>query len=220
MTEEVIKQFESEHQSEWNTGALYDFSDPRFDDFEHTAMQRIREYNLTAETPEGLRKREEILRSCMGTYGEGLYIIPPVHANNGLRHVHVGKNVVINYDAHFVDNADIYIGDDTMFGPNVTIVTAQHPISPRLRIQKFQYSKPVHIGKNVWLGAGVIVLPGVTIGDNSIIGAGAIVTKDVEPDSIYVGAPARLLRKITEKDDEVYDRNQPIPEEIIEKYLR
>ena len=175
--------------------------------------------NSTPETESGLKKRETILREIMGTYGEGLYIIPPIYANCGLSNVHVGKNVVINFNANLVDDGEIFIGDDCMIGPNCNIVTSVHPVSPKLRKHKLQFNKPVHIGNNVWLGAGVTVLPGIKIGDNSIVGAGSVVTHDVEPNTIVAGVPARLLRHITEEDDKFYDKGITIPQVIIDKYI-
>lgn len=97
-----------------------------------------------------------------------------------------------------------------MFGPNVTVATAGHPIEPELRSQGLQYNIDVHIGSNVWIGAGSIVLPGVTIGDNSVIGAGSIVTKDIPPNSVAYGNPCRVAREIGERDREYYFKNRKI----------
>ena len=157
------------------------------------------------------------MKEAAGTYGEGLYIIPPIYANCGLANVHFGKNVIINFNANIVDDGDIFIGDDVMIGPNVKIAAACHPISPKLRKHKLQYNKPVHIGNNMWIGMGACILPGVTIGDNSIVGAGAVVTKDVPENVIVGGCPARVLREITDKDNEYFD-GKKIPDEILEKY--
>ena len=118
-----------------------------------------------------------------------------------------------------MDDGDIFIGDDTMIGPNVSVITALHPVSPRLRAAKIQYNKPVRIGRNVWLGAGAIILPGVTVGDNSIVGAGSVVTRDVEENTIVVGNPAHVLRKITPMDDCYYDHDKKIPQTMIDKYI-
>ncbi len=202
-----------------NSGELYDCSDEEMLAYQSELVERLNEFNRTPESPEGLKKRDEILRELLGTYGEGICIIPPVYANWGLRNVHVGKNVFLNFNVCLVDDADIFIGDDCLIGPGCHIVTAQHPVSPELRRRKLQYNKPVHLGRNVWLGAGAIILPGVTIGDNSIVAAGGVVTRDVEANVIVGGAPARVIRKITPEDDRFYDRNRPIPEEIIQKYL-
>ena len=103
--------------------------------------------------------------------------------------MHFGKGVYANFNLTLVDDNHIYIGDSTLLGPNVVIATAGHPILPELREKGYQYNIPVRIGKNCWLGAGVVVLPGVTIGDNSVIGAGSIVTKDIPSNVVAYGNP-------------------------------
>lgn len=199
------------------SGEIYDSVDADWIEYQHELVQRVYEFNHTPETPEGLQRREEILCQALGTYGEGLYIIPPINANCGLVNVHVGRNVVINFNCNLVDDGDIYIGDNCLIGPGVSIATSVHPVSPRLRRHVLQYNKPVRLGNNVWVGAGVTILPGVTIGDNSIVGAGSVVTKDVASDTIVVGNPARVLRKITEDDDR-FEGGREIPPHILEKY--
>lgn len=97
-----------------------------------------------------------------------------------------------------------------MFGPNVTLATAGHPILPELRQQGYQYNMPIRIGKNCWLGAGVIVMPGITIGDNVVIGAGSIVTKDIPSNVVAVGNPCRILREVNEHDKKYYFKNRKI----------
>ena len=116
--------------------------------------------------------------------GPKCYIEPPFHSNFGGHHVHFGKGVYANFNLTLVDDTHIYVGDYTMFGPNVTIATAGHPILPSLREQAYQYNMPVHIGRNCWFGAGAIVLPGITIGDNVVVGGNAFLTSSVEPDTI------------------------------------
>lgn len=202
-----------------NSGELYDCIGEELIAYQHELVQKLNDFNRTSDTPKGLEEREHILKEIVGTYGEGLYILPPVSANFGLHNVHFGKNVTINFNVSFVDDGSIYIGDETMIGPNVSIITAQHPVSPGLRAYSLQYNKPVHIGKRVWLGAGAIILPGITVGDNSIVGAGSVVTHDVEENTIVVGNPARVLRKITAEDNRYYDHGKEIPQEIIDKYL-
>lgn len=203
-----------------NSGEIYDSVDEEFLDYQHELVQKLNVFNSTPETANGLKKRDEILREILGTYGEGLYIIPPIYANCGLSNVHVGKNVVINFNANIVDDGEVFIGDDCMIGPNCNIATAVHPVSPRLRKHKLQFNKPVHIGNNVWLGAGVTILPGVTIGENSIVGAGSVVTHDVEANMIVGGVPARVIRPIVDEDDMFYDKGMRIPMEIVDKYMR
>ena len=114
--------------------------------------------------------------------------------------MHFGKNVYANFNLTLVDDSHIYIGDYTMIGPNVTIATAGHPLLPELREKGYQYNKQIHIGRNCWLGAGVIVVPGITIGDNVVIGAGSIVTRDLPSNVVAVGNPCKILRKIDEAE--------------------
>lgn len=203
-----------------NSGDLYNAMDDELLTYQHSLVQKLNEYNRTDDTPSGLQQREEMLKDIMGTYGDGLYIIPPVHANWGLKNVHVGRNVVFNFGCRFVDDADITIGDNTMLGPGVCISTAEHPLSPELRRNGLQYNKPVHIEDNVWIGAGAVILAGVTIGRNAVIGAGSVVTKDIPADSLALGIPAKVIRSITEEDDLYYDGGREIPAELRRKYIR
>ena len=161
-------------------------------------------YDFNATRPTELDKREALLKEMFAEIGEGCYIEPPFHANWGGHHVHFGNNVYANFNLTMVDDTHIYVGDCTMFGPNVTVATAGHPIDPELRAKAYQYNMPVRIGKNCWLGAGVIVLPGVTIGDNTVIGAGSVVTKDIPANVVAVGNPCKVLRPINERDKEYY----------------
>lgn len=167
-------------------------------------------YDFNATRPTELEKRGELLKEMFAEIGEGCYIEPPFHANWGGRHVHFGKNVYLNFNCTFVDDTHIYVGDYTMFGPNVVLATAGHPILPALREKAYQYNMPIHIGKNCWLGAGVIVLPGVTVGDNTVIGAGSVVTKDIPANCVAVGNPCRVLREISEHDREYYFKDKKI----------
>ena len=112
--------------------------------------------------------------------------------------MHFGCGVYANFNLTLVDDGPIYVGDGTMFGPNITVATAQHPLAAELRRQGYQYNQPVHIGKNCWLGSGVIVLPGVTIGDNTVIGAGSVVTRDIPAGVVAVGTPCRPIKKADE----------------------
>lgn len=171
-------------------------------------LNRLYDFNQTRPTE--LDKREAMLKELFAEIGEGCYIEPPLHANWGGRHVHFGKAVYANFNLTLVDDTHIYVGDCTMFGPNVVIATAGHPLLPELREKAYQYNAPVHIGKNCWLGAGVIVLPGITIGDNTVIGAGSVVTKDIPSGVVAVGNPCRVLREIGERDREYYFKDRKI----------
>ena len=124
--------------------------------------------------------------------------------------MHTGNGVYGNFNLTLVDDGDIYIGDRCMFGPNVTVATAGHPVEPKLRSRGLQFNLPVHIGKNVWVGAGAVILPGVTIGDNSVIGAGSVVTKDIPANCVAVGNPCRVLREIGEHDRIYYYKDRKI----------
>ena len=171
-------------------------------------VEKQYDYNLTR--PLEQEKREKMLKEMFAEIGEGCYIEPPLHANWGGHHVHFGKYVYANFNLTLVDDTHIYVGDYTMLGPNVVLATAGHPILPELREQAYQYNVPVRIGRNCWLGAGVIVLPGVTIGDNTVIGAGSVVTKDIPANVVAVGNPCRVLREINEHDREFYFKDRKI----------
>lgn len=171
-------------------------------------LDRLYDFNMTRPTQ--LQKREEMLKKMFAEIGKDCYIEPPLHSNWGGKHCHFGDCVYANFNLTLVDDTHIYIGSNTMLGPNVTIATAGHPILPELREQAYQFNAPVHIGKNCWLGAGVIVLPGITIGDNSVIGAGSVVTKDIPENVVAVGNPCRVLREIGEKDRKYYFKDLQI----------
>lgn len=191
-----------------HTGEIYLPGDEEIMKEQLACLDKLYDFNATRPTE--LAKREAMLKDMFAEIGEGCYIEPPFHSNWGGHHVHFGKNVYANFNLTLVDDTHIYIGDYTMLGPNVTIATAGHPILPELREQIYQYNMPVHIGRNCWLGAGVIVLPGVTIGDNTVIGAGSIVTKDIPANVVAVGNPCRVLRPIGEKDREYYYKDRKI----------
>ena len=157
-----------------------------------------------------MKKRRELLKEMFAEIGDGCYIEPPFHSNWGGKHCHFGKNVYANFNLTLVDDTDIYVGDCTMFGPNVTVATAGHPVLPELRAKGFQYNASVRIGKNCWIGAGAVIVPGVTIGDNTVIGAGSVVTKDIPSGVVAVGNPCRVLREIGEHDRKYYFKNNEI----------
>ena len=184
-----------------HTGALYLPNDPEIFEGQIKALDKLYEFNMTRPTE--LDKRDRMLKEMFAEIGEGCYIEPPFHANFGGRHCHFGKSVYANFNLTCVDDTHIYVGDCTMIGPNVTLATAAHPIFPSLREKGYQYNMPIRIGKNCWIGAGAIVLPGVSIGDGSIIGAGSVVTKDIPAGVVAVGNPCRVLREISEQDEKI-----------------
>ena len=191
-----------------HTGELFLPGDTEIMEWQIECLDRLYEFNLTR--PKEEKKREEMLKEMFAEIGEGCYIEPPFHANFGGAHVHFGKNIYANFNLTLVDDTHIYVGDSTMFGPNVVVATAGHPILPELREKAYQYNFPVHIGKNCWIGAGAIIVPGVTIGDNVVIGAGSVVTKDLPSNVVAVGNPCRILREINEHDKEYYFKDRKI----------
>ena len=198
-----------------HTGDIYNLGDPEIHAVQTLWQEKLYDFNQTR--PSELDKRNAMLRDMFAEIGEGCYIEPPLHANFGGTFVHFGKWIYANYNLTLVDDTHIYVGDDTMFGPNVTIATAGHPINPELRGRGLQYNMPVRIGKRCWLGAGVIVMPGVTIGDDTVIGAGSVVTKDIPAGVVAVGNPCRVIRIIGEKDREFYYRNRKIDPALFDK---
>ena len=196
-----------------HTGELYLPGDDEIMTEQTKCLERLYDFNMTR--PSEGERRAAMLKEMLAEVGEGCYVEPPFHANFGGAHVHFGKGVYANYNFTVVDDTHIYVGDHTMFGPNVTLATAGHPILPELREQGYQYNMPIHIGKNCWLGAGVIVLPGITIGDNSVIGAGSVVTKDIPANVVAVGNPCRVLREINERDRQYYFKDRKIDYESI-----
>lgn len=191
-----------------HSGDLYLSADEDLVAEQLTFVEKLYDFNATR--PLEQEKRAIMLKDMFAEIGEDCYIEPPLHSNWGGKHVHFGKGVYANFNLTLVDDTHIYVGDYTMLGPNVVLATAGHPILPELRPLAYQYNMPVHIGKNCWLGAGVIVLPGVTIGDNTVIGAGSVVTKDIPANVVAVGNPCRVLREISEHDKEFYFRDRKI----------
>lgn len=197
-----------------HNGELYFPHDPEVMRDQTIYLDRLYDFNQTRPT-EG-EKRQAMLKEMFAEIGENCYIEPPLHSNFGGHHVHFGKNIYANFNLTLVDDTHIYIGDHAMIGPNVVIATASHPLLPALRKQGLEYNVPVHIGKNCWIGAGAIILPGITIGDNVVIGAGSIVTKDLPSNVLAVGNPCRILREINEHDREYYFKDRKISPELLE----
>lgn len=177
-----------------HSGELYLLSDKEILKEQIASLDKIHEYNKTKAVE--YEKRTQLLKEMFAEIGEGCYIEAPFYANWGGRHCHFGKNVYANFNLTCVDDTHIYVGDNTMIGPNVTLASAGHPTEPELRKQGYQFNKPINIGSNCWLGAGVIVVPGVTIGDNTVIGAGSVVTKDIPANVVAVGSPCRVIREV------------------------
>ena len=189
------------------SGRLYFCTDEELAREQLKCLDRLYDFNQTR--PSEMEKRSALLKEILAEVGENCYVEPPLHANWGI-HTHFGRNVYANFNLTLVDDTDIFVGDSVMFGPNVVVATAGHPIDPELRRKVAQFNVPVRIGSNVWIGAGAILLPGVPIGENSVIGAGSVVTHDIPPNVVAVGNPCRVLREISDRDREYYYKNWKI----------
>ena len=187
---------------------LYDPADGDIVEEQTACLDRL--YNFNHTRPTEMDKRQALMKEMFAEIGENCYIEPPFHANWGGKHVHFGKNVYANFGLTMVDDTHIYVGDYTLFAPNVVVATAGHPIDPELRARGLQYNAAVHIGKNCWIGAGALIMPGVTIGDNTVIGAGSVVTKDIPSGVVAVGNPCRVMSEISERDREVYFQDKRV----------
>lgn len=189
-------------------GLIYDPMDEDILAEQFPFLDRLREFNQLQSSE--IEKRQAYLHEVFAECGENCYIEPPLYANWGGHHVHLGSDVYANFNLTLVDDGHIYIGDKVMIGPNVTIATANHPIDPELRARGLQYNKDVWIGENTWIGAGVIIVPGVRIGKNTVIGAGSVVTKDLPENVVAFGNPCRVQREISERDREYFYKSERI----------
>lgn len=174
-------------------GDLYIADDPELARLSIRAIELADRYNRTWAQDRG--RAAEILGELLGGLGEGSEIRPPIHVDYG-KYLTIGSRTFVNYNFTALDVAEITIGDDVQIGPNVQLLTPTHPVEPAPRRDKLEAARPISIGDNVWIGGGAIVLPGVTVGENSVIGAGAVVTRDVPPNVVVVGNPARVVRSL------------------------
>ena len=190
---EIYKTVRSMH-----SGELYLCDDENLVKEQTKQLDLLFDYN--ALRPSQQKEKAKLLKKMFSSIGEGCYIETPFHANWGGKFVHIGDRLYANFNLTLVDDAPIYIGDDVMLGPNVVLCTATHPVSPVLRKKVAQYNLPVTIGNGVWIGANVMVMPGVT--------------KDIPADVVAVGSPCRVLRPITEEDNRFYRKGKEIPSEF------
>ena len=198
----------SENRERMQKSLIYDPSDPELMKEQGALIVRVNEYNATS--PAEAEKRAALIKEMFAEAGEGCYIEPPFRANWGGKHVRLGNYVYANFNLTLVDDGYIDIGDNVMFAPNVTVITATHPVLPALREKGLQFNVDVKICNNIWIGAGAIIMPGITVGENSVVGAGSVVTKDVPPNTVVVGNPARVLREIGERDRIYYFKDKKI----------
>ncbi|MDY7394135.1 sugar O-acetyltransferase [Aureibaculum sp. 2210JD6-5] len=174
-------------------GELYNPNDKELIAERHKARLLFRKINQIANNDTKLTNN--LFRELFGKAGKGLFIEPPFYCDYGYN-IKVGNQVFMNYNCCILDVAEVNIGDRVMFGPNVQLYTATHPLDAKTRASWLEFAKPISIGNDVWIGGGAIVCPGVTIGNGAVIGAGAVVTKDV-PDNVLVGGnPAKIIKEI------------------------
>lgn len=176
------------------TGEPYLSDDPELVEMSRAAHELTDAYNATTTDQDDVRR--ELLERLLGSVGEGTVIRRPLQVDYGV-HITIGARGFANWGLVAADVASITIGDDVQIGPGVQLLTPTHPVEPGQRRDKWEAGEPIVIGDNVWLGGGVIVLPGVTIGDNTVVGAGAVVTRDLLADVVAVGNPARVIRSVT-----------------------
>ena len=184
------------------------------DDEENMALQAkaktlVEKFNSLP--PEAMEERMALNQEIFGSCGKNVWIVPPMKLAVG-KYISIGEGCYFNAGTTFIDDWKIEIGKNCLFGPNVTLCTTGHPISPNHRMDGM-YSFPIKIGDTCWIGANVIVLPGVTIGDNTVIGAGSVVTKDIPANVVAAGNPCRVLRQIDERDETFYFKDHRFDEQ-------
>lgn len=176
-----------------DAGLEYDFWDDGVDARKQGAEKLCRKLN--ALPMDAFEERRAVIAALLGSAGEHAEILTGFHCDSG-KNIHVGKNFLANYNVTILDIAPVYIGDYVMIAPNVCIITVNHPMRPSGRRAHLGIAKPVKIGNDVWIGAGAIILPGVTIGNNVVVASGAVVTKDVGNNCVVGGVPARVIKQI------------------------
>ena len=178
------------------SGELYDALDPQLTEDRMKARLLIKQLNDSRE--DQVEERNQILKELIPHAGEGLWLQPPFYCDYGYN-IKVGERVFFNFNCVVLDVTQVTIGSRTLFGPNVQIYTATHPMHYRERATGLEYAKPIVIGEDVWVGGSVVICPGVTIGDRSVIGAGSVVTKDIPADVFAAGNPCKVIRSINEE---------------------
>lgn len=174
-------------------GELYLADDPELRADSLRARRLQESFNrTTADEPE---ERRRILSELLGEFGEDSEVRPPFYCDYGYQ-IRIGARTFVNFGLVALDVGAIDIADDVQIGPNVQLLTPTHPVEPETRRAKWEAAMPITVCSNAWLGGGVIVLPGVTIGENTVVGAGSVVTKDLAADVVAVGNPARVVREL------------------------
>lgn len=176
-----------------DAGLEYCFLDKEVASRKERALELCRRFNAT--DPKDTGQQRKILLELFGSVSGIPSVQPDFNCDYG-KNIHIGRDIIINYNVTILDIAPVRIGDWCMIGPNTLIATVNHPISPMGRRKRLGKGTPVVIGNDVWIGGNCTILPGVTIGNNVIVGAGAVVTRDIPDNSLVVGVPARIIREI------------------------
>lgn len=193
------------------------FSDESVTSEQLETKKAVKEYN--AVMPFDMKKGIDCIARTGIKHKENIYFEPPFHCEYG-NHIEVGENFYANVNCIMLDVGKITIGDNVLFGPNVSIYTAGHPIHPESRNSGYEYGIPVTIGSNVWIGGSCVILPGVSIGNNVVIGAGSVVTKDIPDNVCAAGNPCRVIREITDADRPFYFKDRRFDDEAWAKINR
>jgi maltose O-acetyltransferase len=188
----------SDQKARMLRGDLYLASDPDLVAERERCRRLIEQFNAASATDPS--NRRAILSELLGSYGPDSDILPPFRCDYGYQ-IHIGARSFLNYGVIVLDVAEVRIGDDVQIATGVQLLTATHPLEAAVRRAGWEYSEPISIGDGAWLGAGVIVCPGVTIGENTVVGAGSVVTRDLPDNVLAVGNPCRVVRKIDQTED-------------------
>ena len=174
---------------------------------EEMMKNRMKIYEYNRCFPNETEKISKLIKDILGKTGKKIHVEAPFHCDYG-KNIEVGENFYANFNCVILDVAKVIIGDNVMFGPNVSIYTAGHPIHPDSRNSGYEYGIGITIGNNVWIGGSSVINPGIHIGNNAVIGSGSVVTKDIPENCIAVGNPCRVIREITEDDRKYYYKDR------------
>lgn len=192
------------HKENMLSGKLYKGSDAELVVERQRAKSLVHQFNT--QDPMSVGPNDPTLSQLLGSRGAFFYIEPPFRCDYGYN-IHLGNNFYANYNCVILDCAPVTIGANVLFGPNVSLFTAGHPIGPNLRRDDWEYAFPITLGDTVWIGGGSIINPGVSIGSTTVIGSGSVVTRDIPAGVIAAGNPCRVIRTLTAEDEVRYFKN-------------
>lgn len=189
------------------SGLLYQASDETLSIMRDQAKNLMYDYNQLR--PNAYQKKALLLQDLLGKMGKNVFINQPFYVDYG-KHISIGDDFFANYDCTFLDVSQITIGNNVMFGPKVSLLTATHPLDKDIRNEQFEYGLPITIKNDVWIGGNVVVNPGVTIGCGVVVGSGSVVTKDLPDDTLCYGNPCRVIRKLTDEDKIYWEKQKAL----------